>query len=77
MINLNNNNNMRRSDIWFFSVIIIAIISIPFQLQYPDLKFWDIFNTFWWISLLPYVVIKIFFRKSRLFDWLNSEVNIW
>ena len=75
MINLNN-NNMRRSDIWFFSVILIVIISIPFQLQFPDLEvFWNYFSTFWWVSLLPYVVIKMFFRKSRLFNWLNSEVQ--
>lgn len=74
---------MKRSDIWFFSVIGLTILilftEIIGQLEFGKHQFF--FNikylTFWWVLLLPYIFINLFFRNSKLFKWLNTEIKIY
>ena len=63
---------MLRSDIYFFGTVITMIIlvlaSVVFDIELPYL------TVFWWISLLPYVFVKLFWRKSKLFKWFNTKI---
>lgn len=65
--------HIRRSDIWFFGTVLLVCVLIPFVIIFSDLEIWNYFH-FWWVILLPYVIIKIFYRKSKLFKWLNGKV---
>ncbi len=73
---------MKRSDIWILTIsgltVLILITELVGQLEFGGEVF--IINLryliYWWIGLLPYVLIKIFFRNSKLFKWLNTEIKI-
>lgn len=64
---------MKRSDIWFFGVIIIMLLYVILSLVIGFVIPYLIAH-FWWLVLFPYVVIKSLFRNSRLFKWLNKKV---
>ena len=64
---------MRRSDIWFFGVIIIMLFLVIMSLL-TTFVIPVFISTFFWVALLPYVIIKLFFRGSKLFKWLNKEI---
>ena len=63
---------MRRSDILFFGtillVLLLILIMVIFDVHIPYVTY------FWWILLSPYIFVKIFFQKSKLFAWFNKEV---
>jgi len=65
---------MRRSDIFFLGtmtiMLIIVLISIIFDIELPDGA-----TYYWWAFLSPYIVIKLFFRKSRIFKWFNTKIK--
>jgi len=63
---------MRRSDVFFLgtisSVVIFLLIMVLFNVEIPS------WFTFWWVVLLPYVFLKLFLRKTRLFKWFNTKI---
>lgn len=67
---------MRRSDIWFFGTIGITLMVVILSMIFENFPLKPLL-IYWWVLLLPYIPIKIFFRNSRLFKWLNSELRLW
>ena len=75
---------MRRSDIWFFGVVILLLLNVLVLIVF------DIELTGWYglvtefgviIFLLPYVFIKMaymifprFKLNTKLFKWLNTDI---
>jgi len=64
---------MRRSDIFFLGTIsitlIFVLVSLIFDFELPDR------TLYWWVILMPYIVIKLFFRKSKIFKWFNTKIK--
>lgn len=63
----------RRSDIVFFGTITIVFTIVMviafFGLPFPK------WLTFWWIILLPLAISKMLFPKSKLSNWMNTEIK--
>jgi len=63
---------MKISDIIFVGtlciVMLILFILIIFNIKIPYLL------NFWWVILFPVVVIKIFFKDTKIDNWLNKEI---
>jgi hypothetical protein len=62
---------MRITDILFFGLLLINItfvmLSFIIGFQLPS---W--FN-FWWVLLLPIVILKMFFPKNKITQWFVNE----
>jgi len=67
--------SIRRSDIWFFGTIILSLFS-GIIISYVDFEIFTKYNPtlVMILTLFPYVIIKMFFRNSKLFKWLNAKV---
>lgn len=67
----------RRSSIYFFSVIFFVLFLIPVVLLTPELKMWEILPYLNIILLLPVVIVKVGFPKTKLAQWLATEVVVY
>lgn len=63
--------SVRITDIIFFIVIFVVmgilILSATFGFKLP------IWFQFWWVVMLPLVIIKIGFPKSKLAKWFEKK----
>lgn len=65
---------MRRSDVMFFSII-LGIMFLMFFIVVTNLFLGLlVYLKFFWVLLFPYIIVKLFFRKSKLFAWFDTEV---
>ena len=64
---------MKRSDINFWSVMLITLISIIISLVLIG----DILSIlmYWWVLLMPGAIILTLFQDTKLFKWYTAEVN--
>ena len=62
---------MRITDIIFFgllSTMMLAVIAtIAFGVNLPQ------WTAFWWVLLLPVVLVKIILPRSKVTEWLERE----
>jgi hypothetical protein len=62
---------MRITDILFFGLMLINITFVILCLVIGfELPSW--FN-FWWVLLLPIVILKMFFPKNKITQWFVKE----
>jgi len=62
---------MRITDILFFGLLFICYTIVCISL----ITGFDIPNwfQFWWVLLLPIVILKIFFPKHKTTQWIEKE----
>lgn len=63
---------MRRTDIFFFSVMALAIVMV---IGIVFFNFYQPWFNYWWIVLLPVAIAKMFFRKSKFVKWLETDIS--
>ena len=63
---------MTRSDIYFFmtitAMLLLMIASVVLDFELGD---WVIY---WWVVLLPFVILKNFFPNSKLTKWFLTKI---
>ena len=67
----------RRSSIYFFSVIFFVLFLIPIILLTPELVIWNHIEYLNIILLLPVVIVKVGFPKTKLGKWLATSVVLY
>ena len=67
----------RRSSIYFFSVIFFVLFLIPIILLTPELVIWNHIEYLNIILLLPVVIVKVGFPKTKLAKWLATSVVLY
>ena len=63
---------MRWTDVIFFSIIGIYLFLISLMI-FEIIPVFEYFQFSGLLLMLPIVIIKIFFRKSRAYKWLEKE----
>jgi hypothetical protein len=63
---------MRNSDVLFFSTLMGCLITVYLSV-FTGLVLPDYF-TFWWTILVPITLIKVFFPKNKITQWLDKEI---
>ena len=66
---------MIRSDRLFFTVMFGAIIFIPIGIILKsifDFPYIYDYHQFFWVFLLPYVIVKVWFPNSKASEWFHS-----
>lgn len=62
---------MRITDILFFGLLFICMtivfISLITGFNIPN------WFQFWWVLLLPIVILKVFFPKNKITQWIEKE----
>ena len=62
---------MRITDVIFFSLLgtmlLAVIVTISFGVDLPQ------WIAFWWVLLIPVVLVKMVFPRSRITRWLERE----
>lgn len=61
---------MTRSDVYFFSVILIGM-----SLVVVSVFNYQIWFDFWWLLLLPVAIIKLYFYDSKLWKWFDKPIR--
>lgn len=62
---------MRITDILFFGLLLICITIVFISLLIGfDIPNWF---KFWWVLLLPVVILKVFFPKNKITQWIEKE----
>lgn len=64
---------MRRSDIYFFGIIFLAIVYIFTCLIFQIEMSW--FSTYWWVLLIPGAIVKTVFNNTKVGVWLNGKIK--
>lgn len=62
---------MKRSDILFLIILFVGFLSIPLRIKFNSALLGD-YLSFWWLLGVPYIILLLFFRKSKLYKWLQS-----
>lgn len=62
---------MRITDILFIGLLLICI-TIVFISLITGFNITNWFQ-FWWVLLLPIVILKIFFPKNKITQWIEKE----
>lgn len=61
---------MKRSDYFFFAIMLTSMLTAMYFMLWSVMPFW---MQFWWVSLLPLVIIKVFFPNTKAGKWLLSD----
>jgi len=61
---------MRITDFIFFGIILLVILSVLIMVIF-NVTIHECYK-FWWCLLLPVVIIKIFFKNSKIYNWLEK-----
>lgn len=64
---------MKISSIIFFSVVLIISVSLPISIYFGLELLFNIIK-FWWAILLPIAIVKIFYKQSKLAQWLGIVI---
>jgi hypothetical protein len=63
---------MRITDVIFFSLLTIMMLVVLVVVAFGvDLPKWI---AFWWVLLIPVVLVKMIFPRSRITRWLEREM---
>ena len=61
---------MKRSDYFFFAIMLTSMLTAMYFMLWSVMPFW---MQFWWVSLLPMVIVKVFFPNTKAGKWLLSD----
>ena len=62
---------MRITDILFLGLLLICMTIVLMSLLFGfNIPYW--FN-FWWVLLLPIVILKVFLPKNKITRWIERE----
>ena len=65
---------MIRSDILIISVMLSSMVLIPISILIEIYYDVDILSylQFYWILLLPFIIVRLWFPNSKAYKWFNS-----